>query len=41
MKTKLSFFLTICTLSVYSQTLKTFNGLFTDGKTQNGTAVYT
>ena len=33
--------MTILAVTAYCQTLKTFNGAFNDGKTQNGTAVYT
>ena len=41
MKKILSILMTLLTLSTFSQTLKTFNGAFSDGKLQNGIAVYT
>ncbi|MFZ4799707.1 MAG: hypothetical protein ACOYMA_19595 [Bacteroidia bacterium] len=41
MRNIITILLTALTFCSFSQTLKTFNGPFNDGKSQNGTAVYT
>lgn len=41
MKQLFTIIISLVAINVSGQTLKTFNGAFTDGKTQNGTAVYT
>jgi hypothetical protein len=41
MKIFVSILTPLISISAFSQTLKTFNGTFNDGKLQNGTAVYT
>lgn len=41
MKKIFTILITVLSVSAFSQTLKTFNGTFNDGKLQNGNAVYT
>jgi len=41
MKKLFTILITVLSLNAFGQTLKTFNGAFNDGKTQNGIAVYT
>ena len=41
MKNIFTVIISLLAINAIGQTLKTFNGPFTDGKTQNGTAVYT
>lgn len=37
----ITIFLTLFSISSFGQSMKTYNGVFSDGKTQNGTAFYT